>query len=578
MASTAPRPLKVEHEFTDARLTGFGGCSALALTAERLGLFGDLSEGVSVKAGRRGASDGESLWALVASLAAGGGALSDLDGLRADPGACRLLGLSHAPSGRRMGEFLAKGSEADLDGLLEAARRLAGRVAPAVIEHEVAARGWVPVFVDGTEIEVGGELFEGAGRSWGAERALVLHGVFVGGLWASGRLHPGGVHAAHGWREQMETDVAPLLPEGTPVWVRADNAYYSWRFVEFCRKKKWDCSVSVTHPNYKAPVLAQLEGLPESAWEDIGLCEEAVLVRHRPDGWVEHPYVVVRKFLEGAQGDLFPVHTVILVSRDDLPLAELVRRHRGKQGQENAFKGPLRDLDLHHPPCRKLLANRICCACGQLAQMLLRAVQFNLPPKSARRHGLRPLIRHFIRTVARLVKAAGHWRLDFAKSNLRLDWIAGRRFNWSEPQRPANPARPPAETRLNDPRRDAFRPNGRKTPLPPSPPPPPSPQQTPKPGANAPPDLGVSSDRRQTPQNSAQQTLIRGLRLERQAPAKLAWRGRFRQTETVHDRSLNHANDGTSRRFQEAPARPRRAFVSPGAGAPGHFGVRRPAR
>ena len=54
MASTAPRPLKVEGEFTDARLTGFGGWSALALTAERLGLFGDLSEGVSVKVRRRG--------------------------------------------------------------------------------------------------------------------------------------------------------------------------------------------------------------------------------------------------------------------------------------------------------------------------------------------------------------------------------------------------------------------------------------------------------------------------------------------------------------------------------------------
>ena len=24
---------------------------------------------------------------------------------------------------------------------------------------------------------------------------------------------------------------------------------------------------------------------------------------------------------------------------------------------DNAFKGPLRDLDLHHPPCQKLLAN-----------------------------------------------------------------------------------------------------------------------------------------------------------------------------------------------------------------------------
>ena len=60
-------------------------------------------------------------------------------------------------------------------------------------------------------------------------------------------------------------------------------------------------------------MLEQLEGLPESAWEDIGLCEEAALVRHRPQGWVEHPYVVVRKFIEGAQGELLPVHTVTLV-------------------------------------------------------------------------------------------------------------------------------------------------------------------------------------------------------------------------------------------------------------------------
>ena len=56
-----PRPLKVEQDFTDARLTGFGGWSALALTVERLGLFRDLSEGVRIKARRRGASDGESL-------------------------------------------------------------------------------------------------------------------------------------------------------------------------------------------------------------------------------------------------------------------------------------------------------------------------------------------------------------------------------------------------------------------------------------------------------------------------------------------------------------------------------------
>ena len=43
MNGLLPRPLKVEHEFTDARLPSFGGWSALALTAERPSLLGDLA-------------------------------------------------------------------------------------------------------------------------------------------------------------------------------------------------------------------------------------------------------------------------------------------------------------------------------------------------------------------------------------------------------------------------------------------------------------------------------------------------------------------------------------------------------
>ena len=93
---------------------------------------------------------------------------------------------------------------------------------------------------------------------------------------------------------------------------------------------------------------------------------------------------------------------MVLVSRDDLSLKELVRRHRGKQGQENAFKGPLRDMDLHHPPCRGYRANQAFYALGQIAQVLLRAVQYEALPKSARRHG----IRHVMRATAHMVRTA----------------------------------------------------------------------------------------------------------------------------------------------------------------------------
>ena len=133
---------------------------------------------------------------------------------------------------------------------------------------------------------------------------------------------------------------------------------------------------------WRAPVLEQIEGLPDAAWTDIGMEEEAIFATHGPSGWDrEQHYVVVRRRTENGQRLLIPRRTVILVSRDDLSLKELVRRHRGKQGQENAFKGPLRDMDLHHPPCRGYRANRAFYALGQIAQVLLRAVQYEALPK-----------------------------------------------------------------------------------------------------------------------------------------------------------------------------------------------------
>ncbi|MDD9961275.1 MAG: hypothetical protein OXU70_04165 [Gammaproteobacteria bacterium] len=86
-----------------------------------------------------------------------------------------------------------------------------------------------------------------------------------------------------------------------------------------------------------------------------------------------------------------PRHTVILVSRDDLPLDELVRRHRAKQ--------------------------------GHIAQALLRAVQFTALPRGARRDGIRQVIRYVMRTEAHMVRTARRTCLRFAKTSFCLDWL-----------------------------------------------------------------------------------------------------------------------------------------------------------
>jgi hypothetical protein len=425
--SKLPRTItRIDIEFTDEVLTPLGGSVFVAGVAERLGLPRMLSQRMGLKRRRRGASDAQMLLSAIYSLAAGDGALRDVDRLGHDQARLEAVGLERVPGSRRLGEYLARFDEESLDELGGIARAVATRVAPEVVSDLVKTRGYVPVFIDGTAIEVDGLYVEGIGPGYNREPQLWLHNVYVGNLWASQRLLPGGVDVAEGWQEQLMWDVAPLIAEGAPIWARMDNAYYRAEVVRYCRRHEWDFSISVTSETYKKPLRRQLDELPDSAWEWItdDHTEEAAILRHRPDGWdSEESYVVVRSHFDGDQRRLTPRHIFILVSRTDLPLQELVRRHREKQGQENAQKGPLIDLDLHHPPCQKLNANRAFYTCGQLAQILLIATQYQLLPHAARRHGLRTLIRDLVRTAARLVRHGRKLVLKFAKTALRLDWL-----------------------------------------------------------------------------------------------------------------------------------------------------------
>ncbi len=156
--------------------------------------------------------------------------------------------------------------EGQVEALLAVARFLAGQVAPTVVEHEVAVCGYVP--------------------------------VFIGALWASGRLHPGLPGAG---ASSTATWVAPCLPEGTAVLLRADNACYRGELVAYCRERGWDYWASLTDRRKCAPVLDVIEGLPEEGWTDIGMGEDATLVCYRPAGWEEQSYVVVRRRISRAR-------------------------------------------------------------------------------------------------------------------------------------------------------------------------------------------------------------------------------------------------------------------------------------
>jgi len=313
-------PSKVEISFTNSRLTGHGGQIFLSRIAKKLGVGRFLDKWVHVNTRHRGGRDRDKLLSLIYSLGSGQGHLSDLDLLRQDGTGQKLLGLPGCPDSRRMGEYLRKFKEKDVGGLEETGRHLTKQVAPSVISHELEHRGYVPLFMDGTGIEVSGRYFEGSAIGYEGENQYWLHGVFVGGLWVSGRLGSGNYVVPNNWESQLEEDVVPLF-EGRrdiSVWMHADNAYYRKDFVFYCRRQGWDYSVSVTHGVYKAPILQEVERRGEDAWENIGMEEEATLVKHLPFEWDrEQDYVVIRRCWDGPQRLAIPIYTVILVSRTD---------------------------------------------------------------------------------------------------------------------------------------------------------------------------------------------------------------------------------------------------------------------
>ena len=174
-----------------------------------------------------------------------------------------------------------------LEGLLACARHLSRRAAPYLIKQCLRRYGYVPVFVDSTAIEVKGGHFEHASRGYNGERQYWLHSAFVGPLWVSARLRPGGSGVAGGWREQLEQDVAPLLPPGTPVWLRADNTYYRGALVQYCQQRQWQSSISLTNPRNQAPILRRLEAceFEDRDWTALDQDgeEEAQVVRELGD-------------------------------------------------------------------------------------------------------------------------------------------------------------------------------------------------------------------------------------------------------------------------------------------------------
>jgi len=116
--------LRPEH------LTSHAGTVLLHDFAQRLGLERLLDEELRVKTRERGYGEGQAIGGLVYNLILGGEHLSDLEGLRGDPGTQELLEAEAILAPTTAGEFLRKFDMGDVQDLQRVHLRLQQRVRP----------------------------------------------------------------------------------------------------------------------------------------------------------------------------------------------------------------------------------------------------------------------------------------------------------------------------------------------------------------------------------------------------------------------------------------------------------------
>lgn len=387
-----------------------------------------------IKQRKKGYQEADFFFALLFLFATGHRTLKDLDRIQKDP----IFSAFSLPNSRTLGEWLLKWTPEQLNQLDALLFDLTKTCLPDFLRSfQQQGYSFLPIFLDASLLEVQGRYFQGAKRAYNQKKALLLHASFIDNLAVQTTLHPGNVHATQGWEEQFERVAAllptPLLDKKLSVWVRLDNAYYNKKVLQAVHEQGWELSISVTHSTYKSPLLTQLKHRPQSAWRKAIRSDGTVQVTelmHQPIDWPQAMrYLVIKTQLPETKQRLLIdserfSYTFICTNNTSLDAEEVIRRHRGKQGQENAFKGPLEDLGLHHPRCHSLIANQVIARLVQLTQLLLRILQqqrASSTPKQARkqqRARLRTICRQVICVPGKWVRTARQPRVLWNQS----DW------------------------------------------------------------------------------------------------------------------------------------------------------------
>ncbi len=436
------RKTKLHLQITNSdQASAHGGQLLVDALCRRFGLWKRIHEEPSLDPRKRtgaGFSPVANTAQLIFTLTSGGASLADAERLGQDRVLLDLLGLEKAADPTTLGEWLRAQTPESVRALHRINAQLvdwaSGQAKPGRWLHA----GEVELFFDDTEIEVDGHHFEGARVNYEGNRALSWQTLWYGPWLLDGILDGAGDVSQH---------LAVLLDEhqhrwqGRPSYFYADSGSSAGKFlnrIERAQVTRW--SISYNKWTDKLDRLAA--ELTESQWSARPPADQPqehyAWVKHQPGECQQVQRFAALRWKK--DGDLLwrYAYRVCQAGDKDSPQA-VFERHRLKGGKEQGFSEVLSGLDLHHPPCKNLIANQAFYAIGMLAYNLLITLKLLDLPEDAQTWRIHSLICYLL-TVP--VSVSTHARYAVARICVPAGWLRWWRLfvqQWVPKRKPGRP-------------------------------------------------------------------------------------------------------------------------------------------
>lgn len=348
-----------------------------------------------------------------------GVSLADAERLNDEPLARQLARVNQFADQSQLGQWLRAQSD-------ESIAAVWGLIAEFIARADAARwtyAGRAEVFFDDTQIEVHGPSFEGAKLNYNGDLALSWQTRWFGPFLLAGELgSPGDVSGA----------LSPWLKTYRKFWqdcpsdFLADSGSSSGaqlQAIDAAGFTHWSVSYNqwTTGPERTAAALPASAWSPaeKTMWRDgTEVTEHHAGIRHTT---AESNFTFTLAVARWRKADdLFWRYGFVAHEGRRADAGAVWARHRLKGGKEQMFKDVLRGLDLHHPPCESLTANRMFYALGALADNLTKAVQLLCLPDECQSWTVATLLRQLVRLPAVLVR---HARRLVARVEVAVSWL-----------------------------------------------------------------------------------------------------------------------------------------------------------